>query len=169
MRAGPGSLDDILGTYIQAGAATEATNAVSEGAGPNVAAGNMDGDSVGGKGPRQEKMRSSLDEILGMKVAKPTAKSLAKRGTTTILQEGDIVEALSPPTGSSGGSPPTFSPGMISHVYDDGSVNVDLDTGDKLLKRPPKEVRVVKKKGGSSGQLPVAIGDLAEGDRVEAR
>lgn len=162
-----GSQDDIAGTQIQVAAAASAASA---GAGKTAAVGNMAGNSGGDKGKVNMKKRGSLDDIMGIKVSKPAVKGLSRGATTTILQEGDAVEAMAPhsSSGSDGGTV-TFSPGVISRVHDDGSVDVGLDTGDKLVKRPPTEVRLVKKKDNSSRRPPVAIEDLAEGDRVEAR
>lgn len=164
-----GSQDDILGSQIHAAAAAEAARAASAGAEKTVSVVNMDGNSGENQGKVNMKKRGSLDDILGIKVGKPVVKGLSRGATTTILQEGDTVEALAPPSASgSGGGAPTFSPGMICRVHHDGSVDVDLDTGDKLVKRPPKEVRLVRK-NSSSRRPPVAMEDLAEGDRVEAR
>lgn len=169
MEARAGSLDDILGTQMKAVAAVETAKAASGGAGTNVAAGNMNGNSGGEQGSTKLKKRGSLDEILGIKVGNRPGKGSPTGTMATILQKGDIVEALAPAPSTSDGRPPTFSLGVIRRVHDDGGVDVDLDMGDELVKRPSKEIRLVQKNGSSSGQLPVAIGDLTEGDRVEAR
>lgn len=166
------SLDDILGTKVRttaAGEALVASAASGAAAGapsprnrnesaPGAAAegGTRDG-SFAATAPK--KKRGSLDDILGIKVGK------AVRGSTMkILQEGDAVEILTTPLG---GGPSAFSPGVINRVHADGSVDVALNTGARLVQRPPKEVRMVRK--GRTSAAGLAPGDLAVGDRVEAR
>lgn len=169
-----GSLDDILGTNIRSaasadtnGAGSADTDGAAGAATPSHPNGNAAGAAaaVGGSkagnaaGEVPAKKRGSLDDILGIKVGKVVKGSMAR-----ILQEGDAVEILTPLVG---GEPSAFSPGVISRVHADGSVDVDLNTGRRLVQRPAKEVRVVRKASSSASGL--APGDLAVGDRVEAR
>lgn len=178
-----GSLDDILANKVRA--AEEAERIASS---QNGAAGRGEGRgnrghvedrgsgeggaaskiaTAGGGGDRSPaKKRVSLDDIMGIKVGQ-----VVKGSTRIILQEGDTVEALgTSPDGSS-----VFSPGVISRVHGDGQVDVDLEAGGKLVQRPAKEIRLVRKGGGSSDAATaaalsvIAPGDLLVGDRVEAR
>ncbi|CAM9685458.1 unnamed protein product, partial [Ectocarpus sp. 13 AM-2016] len=145
------------------------------------------------------KKRGSLDDILGIKVNRPDRRSMRN-----ILEEGDSVEVLVPPAdgngdggggrGGGGGRASTmFALGVVHRVHEDGSVDVELETGRVLLQRPAREVRVVRKgkPSGTSSSLSLpsssclpshmsssspgssssalALGDLAVGDRVEAR
>lgn len=166
-----GSLDDILGTKMRLKATAEAkgASAASGGAAEAATPGNPNesaaaapaaGGSRAGSVAEKiapKKKRGSLDDILGIKVGK-----VVKGSTMKILQEGDAVEILTPPVG---GGPSAFSPGVISRVHADGCVDVDLDTGGRLMQRPAKEVRVVRKLSVAG----LAPKDLAVGDRVEAR
>lgn len=119
-----------------------------------------------GQGAANPKRRASLDEIMGIKVG-----NVVKGSNRSILQEGDVVEVL---VDSPGGAS-AFSPGVISRVHDDGCVDVDLETGAKVVNRMREEVRLSRQGGGSSAAsvstMPSAIapGDLEVGDRVEAR
>ena len=167
-----GSLDDILATKMRPTASADADGAGAASGGAagaatpshpngNAAGGAAAGGSKAGGAAKKTpaKKRGSLDDILGIKVGK-----VVKGSTARILQEGDAVEVLTPPVG---GGPSAFSPGVISRVHADGSVDVDLNTGRTLVQRPAKEVRMVRKRGLSASTL--APGELAVGDRVEAR
>lgn len=167
-----GSLDDILATKLQTAATAETYSAkpASGGTAGAAAPSHPNGSAAGAAAPGEsksgraadkmpKKQRGSLDDILGIKLGK-----VVKGSTARILQEGDAVEVLTLPVA---GGPSTFSPGVIRRVDADGSVDVDLNTGKRLVKVPAKEVRVVRKARPFAPAL--APGDLAVGDRVEAR
>ncbi len=167
------SLDDILGIKLQASkdakakaeAEAEAEAEAARAAASRRAASptSPEGIANGARGMPTKK-RGSLDDILGIKVSREV-----KSGGTSSLKVGDAVEALAPPAGG-GGDPSTFMPGVIRRVHGDGRVDVEMDTGRMLEQRPASEMRVMRQgRPSAASARPLEPGDLAVGDRVEAR
>ncbi|CAM9851178.1 unnamed protein product, partial [Laminaria digitata] len=121
----------------------------------------------GGEEKEKEKKRDSLDDILGNKLS--TGK---KSGVKTALRKGDAVEVFAAARDGEHTAP---TPGTICNLHADGSVDVELATGKKVLRRSPTEVRVLPKGGLSPSSSPAAAssaaisGGYVVGDRVEAR
>lgn len=103
----------------------------------------------------------------GVTRRRPTP-SLPRRNTAD-LSEGDSVEALC--TSDSGGAgSKSFALGVISCRHSDGSYDVRLNGGGRLVPSvPPGEVRLVRRRMPSAGPVSGNIEPLAIGDRVEAR
>lgn len=169
-QATAGSLDGILDKARTAPAAENNVTSAASGGAAGAATPNHSDESAtgaaaaaGGSRARSaaettpKKKRGSLDDIMGIK-----ADKAVKGNTKKVLQEGDAVEIMTP---LEDGGPSAFSPGVISHVHADGRVDVDLGMGTRLMQRPAKELRVVRKWRSSV----LSPGDLAVGDRVEAR
>lgn len=121
---------------------------------------------VGGVNPciGVQKNRGSLDDILGTKLANVT-----KGSTTTMLQDGDTVEALS---AAEDGKVASFTLGVVLRVRQDGLIDVKLKGGRTLQGLSAKEVQLVRRENSPhpSSASPDSTPDkIVVGDRVQAR
>lgn len=99
--------------------------------------------------------KSSLDDILGMKMA-----AMKPAGAKTLLEKGDVVKALG--VRSMGGSAP-FSVGVIHHQHEDDFFDIELEDG-RMVTRLPRSGVLLQRKG-----QPQSSSSIDVGDRVEAR